>query len=116
MPKKTDEQTPVVEEKVTAEVVEETSDDFQVDDPQVLRPKDLPLVVKPAKGKEWKNEAQAEYARILNGYAYSNSDKWSKKKESLLKRLKEIGDTPEAISKYRGQVANVAFKNELLQS
>lgn len=114
MPKKEEKAPKEVSEEVVAEE-NTTSDDFQVEDPQVLRPKELPLVVKPPKGKDWSNEAQAEYARVLNGYAYSNTDKWNAKKSILLARLKEIGESPEAITKYRGNDARVAFKNELLQ-
>lgn len=78
-------------EKKKAEVeVEAVKADFIVEDPQLLRPVELPLVVKPLAGKEWATQAQAEFARTLNGYAYKNPKKWAVKKEALLKELKAL--------------------------
>lgn len=87
-------------------------DGITVGNPEALRPKELPLVITPDNGS-WKNDAQAEYAAYLNAYAYKNAKKWEKKKAALLKRLVEIGNDPEAIVKYRGNVGRVTFKNEL---
>lgn len=67
-----------------------SGDDFTVEDPELLRPKELPLVIKPTKG-EWENEEQAEFAKVLNGYAYRNPVKWKKKKALLLAQLRELG-------------------------
>jgi len=98
---------PVVEDEgvtptvmVPAESDYEAEGGFQVSDPEVLRPVELPLVVKPAKGNDWANEEQASYARIINSYAYQNPAKFATKKASLLAKLKEIGDDPSALEKY----------------
>ena len=79
---------------------EEPKEEFEVGNPIDLRPKELPLIVKP-KGGKWDNEAQEKYASILNAYAYVNPEKWEIKKASLLKRLSEIGKNPSAIKKYQ---------------
>jgi hypothetical protein len=88
--------------------------DIEVGDPQVLRPVELPLVIKPKSGA-WDNDAQAKYARYLNAYAYKNPKKWEKKKQALLKRLVQIGTDPELLSQFRGenptQASSVAYKN-----
>lgn len=102
---------------------------IEVGNPQLLRPVELPLVVKPEDGGEWKNEAQAEYAKIVNAYAYKNKRKWSEnqrdskgkeipnssKKVTLVARLIEIGENPAAIAKYRGHLGNLSFKNKLIE-
>lgn len=91
--------------------------DIQVADPEVLRPKELPLVVTPGKGKEWKNPEQAEYARTLNGYAYRNPAKWGQKKAKLLANLVEIGSDPRAIIKFRSnEDGHMTFKNKLIEN
>jgi hypothetical protein len=69
--------------------VKKTESGIEVGDPMDLRPKKLPLVVKlPANA----SSAQKEYAKILNGYAYQNPEKWAKKKGVLLKRLELLAD------------------------
>jgi hypothetical protein len=88
----------MAESKKKVEAVEEVKQDFIVEDPQLLRPVELPLVVKPLVGKEWATKAQAEFARTLNGYAYKNPAKWAVKKDALLKELKAlelVKDRPE---------------------
>jgi len=91
-----------------------------VGDPEVLRPVELPLVVKPKDGT-WKNEAQTRYAKYLNAYAYKNPKKWSKKKTVLIQRLKEIGENPESIFILEGgefeQSSNgsLNYKNHLIE-
>ena len=106
------------EEKAAAEAADESSSEenfgFDVQDPAVLRPEVLPLVIKEPKGG-WKNPAQAEYAAVLNGYAYKNRKKWGKKKQTLLKNLAEIGESPDAIVKYRGQQGSLSYGNQLIQ-
>lgn len=87
--------------------------DVTVGSPQELRPKDLPLVITRKGG--WKNDKQAEFAAVLNAYAYRNPEKWDIKKSVLLAQLEEIGNNPEAIVKYRGNEAKVSFKNKLMQ-
>ena len=47
----------------------DSHDEIEVGDPQLLRPTELPLVIKPANGGEWKNEEQALYAATLNAAA-----------------------------------------------
>jgi len=89
--------------------------DFDVGDPEVLRPVELPLVIKPKNGKSWLNDNQATYARILNGYAYKNPEKWAKKKNVLLKRLVEIGEDASRLDLYMVQDGNVTFKNKIIE-
>lgn len=86
---------------------------FEVGNPTELVPVERPLVIKPGKGKEWANEAQAEFARVLNGYAYKNAAKWEKKKGVLLKQLADLEKNPEAINTLNGNrdLLNVEFKN-----
>ena len=95
----------------------ETKKELQIEvgDPQVLRPVDLPLVVKPADGGEWENEAQAEFARVLNGYAYKNPAKWEAKKAVLVEQLKALGKNPSSIVTLRGNDSRLKFKNKALQ-
>jgi len=83
-----------------------------VGDPEVFRPKELPLVVKPKSGK-WKNEAQERYAAILNGYAYSNPEKWKAKKEKLLRNLELIGEDPSKESEFSPR-GGPQFRSELI--
>ncbi len=108
----------------------ETKDlEIEVGDPLVLRPVELPLVVKPSEGSEWKNEAQAAYAKIVNAYAYKNPEKWSKnrvghdgkeipnssKRDILVARLKEIGENPSKLAFYAGGgEGNFSIKNKLI--
>jgi len=90
---------------------------FTVKDPQVLRPKELPLVLEPNSGK-WANEAQETYAKVLNAYAYKNPEKWAKKKEVLLKQLEGLANDPSSIGKFQGfsdgQNQKLTYKNNLL--
>lgn len=88
---------------------------LEVGDPVLLRPVSLPLVVKPAKGTDWKNDEQRQYAGYLNGYAYKNPKKWAKKRAVLLKRLVEIGNDPDALYIYTGNMDGLEFKNRLTQ-
>lgn len=111
----------VKEEEVvgTTEEVEDTNkaqsggndDDFTVADPQVLRPKELPLVINPGKGG-WANPEQEEYAQTLNGYAYTNPEKWEQKKDVLLQNLRDLEKTPNNINRYRGMGGGVSFTNK----
>lgn len=108
----------------------ETFGDIEVSDPMILRPVDLPLVVKPAAGGEWANEAQAEYAKMLNAYAYKNPEKWNKnrldlsnkeiprsaKKYTLIANLQELASNPGKLALLKGsENPNVAYKNKLIQ-
>lgn len=89
--------------------------DIEVEDPQILRPKELPLVIKPKSGS-WKNDQQAEYAGYLNAYAYSNPEKWATKKAHLLQKLAEIGENGNAINRYKGVIAGVSYVNKLMST
>lgn len=99
----------------TSDKEEESTGSIEIvaEDPEVLRPKELPLLIKPAKG-DWANPAQAEYARILNGYAYKNPDKWRKKKDVLLKQLAELEKNPGLLVLLKGGkpvAGEVSFTN-----
>lgn len=93
-------------------------DDITIDDPEILRPKELPFVVKPPKAG-WANGAQAEYARVLNAYAYSNPAKFKAKKETLVKNLKALAENPGLlnvlIGDASGGTSNLSFKNHITQ-
>lgn len=104
------------EDETEDEDVDTDAEGIVVGDPQVLRPVELPLVITPAKGKDWKNPEQAEYAAYLNAYAYRNTAKWDTKKKVLLKRLVEIGNDPSKLNLYRGGESRVTFKNKLTQT
>lgn len=91
--------------------------DFEVGDPKELVPVKRPLVITP-KGKEWANEAQAEFAKVLNGYAYKNQAKWETKKDGLLKQLARLADHPEEIKRLNGyrEVARVEYKDTAVKN
>jgi len=99
--------------KVDKEKVEEV--DIIVSDPQVLRPVDLPLVIKLPEGQSWKNEAQEKYVQVLNGYAYKNPTKWESKKDVLIKQLKELGDNPSKLNFYMGIDEKLSYGNKLIK-
>lgn len=101
--------------------VEETKPeyDFEVSAPQIIKPQDLPLVVKPGAGKEWANAEQAEYAKTLNGYAYKNPNKWEAKKAKLLKNLTRLATDPTYINFLRGSVdenTRLTYSNKLMEN
>lgn len=115
--------------KKTEEVESSSKYSFEVAEPQIIKPKDLPLVVTPAKGKEWANDEQAEFAQTLNGYAYKNPEKWATKKDDvvvdgktipgLLSQLAELEKNPSLINKIRGGKQDnkrVEFKNHLIEN
>lgn len=74
--------------------IEKNEQDIEVGDPQLLRPTELPLVVKLPEGA---SKAQIEYAKKLNSYAYQNPTKWAKKKDKLIENLKALKDAPDPI-------------------
>jgi hypothetical protein len=89
--------------------------DFEVGDVKTLEPVALPLIITPKKGEKWKNKAQEEYAKILNGYAYRNPTKFEEKKPVLLANLMELGKNPKLLSKFMGTAAvngNLKFKDQ----
>lgn len=86
---------------------------FVIQDPEILRPKELPFIIKPKDGI-WKNQEQAKFAAILNAYAYKNPAKWHTKKDILLAQLSEIGTNPSVFGMYSGRNTNLEFKNQLV--
>lgn len=95
----------------------DSHDEIEVSDPLLLRPTELPLVIKPANGGEWNNEEQAAYAKTLNAAAYSNPTRWNEVKNVEIARLKEIGVTPDRYYFYTGTVKgenNLSYKNKLI--
>jgi hypothetical protein len=112
MPKK-------VEDVETIEEVVESTSNFDVAEPQIVRPQDLPLVVTPKKGGSWANEAQAEFARTVNAYAYKNPKKWDKKKGELLAQLERLATNPDLINVIRGaedENTRLTYSNKLMES
>lgn len=73
---------------------EADEDGIIVKDPEVLLPKQLPLVVTLPEGA---SKAQQEYVKILNAYAYQNPRKWAIKKEGLLKTLRSLKNAPDPV-------------------
>lgn len=96
----------------------DSHDDIEVGDPQLLRPSELPLVIKPANGGEWKNDEQAQYAATLNAAAYAFPQRWAEVKDVEIARLKEIGANPERFYIYtgtqKGATGTVSYKNKLI--
>lgn len=104
------------EEKKEEVILDE---EIQVEDPKILRPVDLPLVVKPPKGKKWANEAQERYAQTLNGYAYANTEKWEVKKDGLIAKLKKLEKNPELLNLYTGNSdvgAKISFTDKEMEA
>lgn len=123
--KKTATATPVApivapeEVVVPVEVPVVPEHDFDIADPLIMKPQDLPLVVKPTAGKDWANAEQAEYARTVNGYAYKNPKKWAKKKAKLLANLQRLATDPDYINFLRGAEEaekSLKFSNKLIES
>lgn len=88
-----------------------------VGDPEALRPKELPLVIKP-EGDAWANPAQEEFAKILNAYAYRNVEKWAGKKHALLTQLADLAEHPELLAKYMGTSSDakkIKYKDQRIQ-
>jgi len=86
---------------------------FTVGNPQELVPQERPLVIVP--DGAWKNDAQAQFAKTLNGYAYKNPTKWEIKKPVLLAQLEALGTNPGLFASLRGPVnTNITIKNTLM--
>ena len=105
--------------RLAKEAKEAEDGEIIVKDPLELRPKELPLVILPPKGKEWENDAQKIYAQLLNGYAYKNPEKWNSKKAGLLEKLKSLGKNPQKLNEYQGttgQGAKLSYSNKLMDS
>lgn len=108
MVKKSKKEEVLGEEEVQQE--EENSnegDTIEVGDPLLLRPVELPLVVKLPKSA---SKAQVEYAKVLNGYAYKNPTKWAKKKAELIKKLEGLKNAPDPVEETGG----LKYGNKLL--
>lgn len=76
-----------VETTETTAPAEKSSEDFSLGSPLVIKPIDLPFVVTIP---ETASSAQKEYAKVINSYAYQNPEKYEKKKDFMLKRLKSL--------------------------
>ena len=63
-----------------------------VADINVIRPKTVPLIVTLPEGA---SKAQIERAKVLNGFAYQFPEKWSQRKEELIKELESLKDAPD---------------------
>jgi hypothetical protein len=116
-------ETPVViatPETVEVDVTPVSSEyDFEVSEPLIIKPQDLPLVVTPGAGKTWVNEAQAEYAKTLNGYAYKNPKKWATKKAKMLSNLTRLATEPSYINFLRGaedENTKLTYSNKLMEA
>lgn len=90
-----------------------SSASFEVKDPEILRPKELPFVITPKSGG-WKNQEQARFAATLNAYAYKNPRKWQEKKDVLLAQLAAIGENPSVFGEVSGRATRLEFKNQLI--
>lgn len=81
-------------EKKIKEVVQDEEQVIEVGDPMLLRPTELPLVVKLPDGA---SNAQIAYAKTLNGYAYKNPTKWAEKKDALIAKLSSLKNAPDPV-------------------
>lgn len=98
---------------------ESDSDEIEVSDPMILRPKELPLVVKLPSGA---SKAQHHFAATLNAYAYKNPEKWASKKDDknvngtvvkgLITKLKDLKDAPDPVEVDGG----IKYSNKLLEN
>lgn len=113
MAKKKDEETNVEE---TTTDVQKTSNGIEIGEPMDLTPKSLPLVIKLS---DKASTAQIEYAKIVNGYAYSNPKKFKEKKDEFVAKLESLGekevtvfgeDGPERPNKHL-EMAKAGMKN-----
>lgn len=90
----------------------ESHDGIEVSDPLIMRPVDLPLVVKPT-GGSWKNDAQAKFAATINAYAYRNPAKWEAKKDRLVAKLSELATNPGLLVRLEGGLdSNLTYKDK----
>lgn len=100
--------------------------EFNVLEPEDVRPKELPLLITPANGT-WVNKEQEEYAKTINAYAYKNPTKWaqnmidprtgqeipnSSKKDVCLKQLSDLGKNPSLIGKIRGNDTRLVYSDK----
>lgn len=92
----------VLTDSTDVEVVDTVdSDEIIVKDPEILRPRELPLVIELPKTA---SKAQIEFAKVLNGYAYKNPKKWNIKKAKLIAQLKALKDAPDPVEPLGGIV------------
>ncbi len=106
--------------------------DIEVEDPELLMPKELPLVIKP-KGGKWKNDEQVAYAKVLNAYAYKNPKKWkankinpktldeipnTSKKDICIEQLAKLEKHPELFEQFTGNRLGdkISYKNQLMEN
>lgn len=82
----------VVEQSPVEQTMIEDTQDIKVNDPQILRPKELPLVVELPEGS---SKAQIVYSKTINAYAYQNPEKWEQKKDALIAKLKSLKNAPD---------------------
>lgn len=96
-----------------------SADTLVIQDPQLYKPTELPLVIKPPVGQDWLNPEQAQYAKTLNAAAYANKN-WKSVKNTEIARLVEIGKDPEKFYLYTGiakdENATLTITNKLLDS
>ena len=77
-------------EKEAAKADSDSVDEIIVREPINLK-QELPLVIVLP---EDASDAQKEFARTLNAYAYKNPVKWAIKKDKLITKLKALKDAP----------------------
>lgn len=88
--------------------------DYEVGDPQELRPQELPFVISKPKGG-FNSEREEQYWKNLNAYAYKNPEKWEEKKSELIERLKEIRKSEKASNKYMSNDKKVSYQSKAHQ-
>ena|ERR1700751_773548 len=93
------------EEKSDQASDEVTPSGIIVKDPNLFRPKVLPLVViLPPTA----NKAQQAAAKVINAYAYSHPDKWNKwKKQECLDYLDSLKNAPDPVENPDGPKISV---------
>ena len=79
---------------MSKEDIKEVKDEIEINDPRIVKPEDLPLVVKLPKTASL---AQIEYAKVINSYAYQNPSKFAGKKDNMIKKLKSLKNAPDPV-------------------
>lgn len=80
-----------------------STQEIEVNDPQLLRPKELPLVVKLPENA---SNAQIAFAKTINAYAYQNPEKWADKKDALIAKLRSLENAPDPVTNTKLRINN----------
>jgi len=99
-----------IDKEIKEEPKKNEADDFEFAGNIKEVSQEKELVIKPPKGG-WKNECQAELAKTLNAFYYSNNKKFMAQKETLLEQLKKAGEDEAFCRKITGVDPRVRIKS-----